>query len=103
MPSRRWTNSTCWKVPEKPSVGFFIAIVSYQPDVATGKVDHGFVEAINAQITENLGIDESRACYEVDGPDATCYKPKLVMQFDSAKHNDLDLGRSYTMGAAGGT
>lgn len=71
--------------------------------MATGKVDRGFVEAINAQIKENLGIDEIGVCYEVDGPDATCYKPKPRMQFDAARHNDLDLGCSYMMGAGGGT
>ena len=31
------------------AAGFFIAVLSNQPDVATGKVDRGFVEAINAQ------------------------------------------------------
>lgn len=80
------------------AAGFFIAVVSNQPDAATGKVNRGLVEAINAQIKENPGIDESRVCYEVDDPDATCYKPKPRMQLDSAKHNGLDLGRSHMVG-----
>ncbi|MGH6661321.1 MAG: HAD hydrolase-like protein [Rhodospirillales bacterium] len=45
-----------------------------------------------------MGIDEIRLCDEVDGPDATCYKPKPGMLLDSAKHNDLDLGRGYMVG-----
>ena len=37
------------------AAGFFIAVLSNQPDVATGKVDRGFVEAINAQIQVKPG------------------------------------------------
>ena len=47
---------------------------------------------------EDLAVDEIRVCYEVDGPDATCYKPKLGMLLDAAEENGIDLKSSYMVG-----
>lgn len=78
--------------------GFLNIVVSNQPDVVTGKTERAVVEAINSKLMEDLAIDEIRVCYEVDGPDATCYKPRPGMLLDAAKKHDIDLGRSYMVG-----
>ena len=78
--------------------GFLVIVVSNQPDVATGKVERAVVEAINAKLMEDLAIDEIRVCYEVDGPDATCYKPRPGMILDAAGKHYIDLSRSYMIG-----
>lgn len=78
--------------------GFLTIVVSNQPDVVTGKVERAVVEAINDRLMKDLAIDEIRVCYEVDGPEATCYKPKPGMLLDAADAHAIDLEHSYMVG-----
>ena len=64
----------------------------------TGKIERTVVEAINMRLLSDLAIDEIRVCYEVDGPEATCYKPRPGMLLDAARKHDIDLALSYMVG-----
>ncbi|MFQ5764268.1 MAG: D-glycero-alpha-D-manno-heptose-1,7-bisphosphate 7-phosphatase [Rhodospirillales bacterium] len=78
--------------------GFLIIVVSNQPDAVTGKVTRAFVEVVNAELMDRLAIDEIKVCYEVNGPDAICYKPRPRMLLDAAEDHGIDLGRSFMVG-----
>lgn len=75
--------------------GFMMIVISNQPDVAAGKVTRDTVEAINADLMENLNLDEIKTCYDSTAP---CYKPKPGMLMEAAVDHDIDLGRSYLVG-----
>jgi D-glycero-D-manno-heptose 1,7-bisphosphate phosphatase len=78
--------------------GFFLVVVSNQPDVARGAVDRNVVDAINERLMELLPIDEMRVCYHDDRDFCSCRKPLPGMLVDAASAHDLDLAGSYMIG-----
>ena len=80
------------------SAGLMTIVVTNQPDVARGLVSRAEVDAIHERLMDTLPIDAIRACFEVDGPDARCYKPLPTMLVDSAGEFGVDLSASYMVG-----
>jgi D-glycero-D-manno-heptose 1,7-bisphosphate phosphatase len=78
--------------------GFLLVVVTNQPDVATGKTPRAVVEAINARLRDILPIDDVRVCWETDGPDCRCYKPKPGLLLDAARDHGIELGASWMVG-----
>jgi D-glycero-D-manno-heptose 1,7-bisphosphate phosphatase len=78
--------------------GFFIAVVTNQPDVARGRQTLDTVESINAYLGAQLGIDDFRTCYHDDSHDCACRKPKPGLLTDAAAIQGLDLRRSFMIG-----
>jgi len=92
-------------LPEAPAAlraldeaDFLLIVVTNQPDVARGLVGREVVEAMHRKLLETLPIDAIKACYEIDGPASTCYKPKPGMLLEAANEHDIDLARSYMVG-----
>lgn len=79
-------------------LGFLAIVATNQPDVARGLVPRAEVEAMHAKIVRELGVDDIRACFEVEGPDAHCYKPRPGMLLAAASAFGIDLSRSYMIG-----
>lgn len=80
------------------SAGFRLVIATNQPDVARGLQSRAVIDAMHARIRDELGIDDIRVCFEIDGPDCRCYKPKPGMLLDAAADHDIALDRSYMVG-----
>jgi len=80
------------------AAGFLNIVVTNQPDVVTGRTTRETADAIHRALMAALPIDAIKACYEVDGPDATCYKPKPGMLIEAVAEHDIDLARSYMVG-----
>ena len=78
--------------------GFFLVVVSNQPDVARGAVERDVVDTINQHLMESLPIDEMRVCYHDDGDFCACRKPRPGLLVDAASVHDLDLAGSYMVG-----
>src|SRR5262249_4553884 len=79
--------------------GFFLIVVTNQPDVARGKTTREAVEAINALIARELpAIDRFVVCYHDNDDHCDCRKPRPGMLLASAKDLNIDLGRSYMIG-----
>lgn len=83
---------------ELRDAGFLLIVVTNQPDVARGTQTRETVEAMHARLLDELPLDEIRGCYETDGPDCTCYKPKPGMVLAAAATHGIDLGASYLVG-----
>lgn len=78
--------------------GLLTIVVTNQPDVARGLVSRVEVDAIHDLLQRVLPIDAIYACFEVDGPEARCYKPLPAMLVDSAEEFGIDLETSYMVG-----
>jgi D-glycero-D-manno-heptose 1,7-bisphosphate phosphatase len=78
--------------------GFLLIVVTNQPEVARGRLRREVVEAMHRRLREELPLDDIKACYEVDGPASTCYKPKPGMLLEAARERDIDLAQSYMVG-----
>jgi len=80
------------------AVGYFLIVVTNQPDVARGTTRRETVEEINAVLTTELPIDEIRTCYHDDDNRCICRKPKPGAIVDAAKQYDIDLSSSFMVG-----
>jgi D-glycero-D-manno-heptose 1,7-bisphosphate phosphatase len=78
--------------------GFFLIVITNQPDVARGTQTKEEVEAIHSYLVSQLPIGDILVCYHDDRDDCPCRKPKpgLILQA-SAKHS-IDLSSSFVIG-----
>ena len=77
--------------------GFFLIVVSNQPDVARGVTSQSTVEAINDYLAERLPLDRVITCYD-DGNESRRRKPRPDMLIEGAKEFDADLTKSFMVG-----
>lgn len=78
--------------------GFLLIVATNQPDVASGKQRREVVEAMHRKLREALPLDDIKACYELDSPTSTRYKPKPGMLLEASQEWNIDLTRSYMVG-----
>jgi D-glycero-D-manno-heptose 1,7-bisphosphate phosphatase len=77
------------------SAGYQLVVVTNQPDVARGDQRRDVVEAMNAELSAHLPIDEFRVCYHDDRDACGCRKPQPGLLTQAPVH---DLGRSVIVG-----
>lgn len=78
--------------------GFWLVVVTNQPDVARGRQTQAGVEAIHAVLQAQLPLDDIRVCYH-DAPDGCdCRKPAPGLLLAAAQAHGLDLGASAMIG-----
>jgi D-glycero-D-manno-heptose 1,7-bisphosphate phosphatase len=83
------------------ATGFFLVVVTNQPDVGRGTLDRATVEAIHAEMRCRLPLDLVKVCYhagEKYGEPCGCRKPKPGMVFDAARELGIDLATSFLVG-----
>jgi len=80
------------------NAGFRLIMVTNQPDVARGKIGRDTVEAMNARLRTDLGLDATLVCYHDDHDGCECRKPKPGMLMEAAGQFGLDLKASYMVG-----
>jgi D-glycero-D-manno-heptose 1,7-bisphosphate phosphatase len=78
--------------------GFLTIVATNQPDVARGLQPRTVVEAMHDRLKRACPVDAIYACFEEDGPDCRCYKPKPGMLLEAAADFGIDLGASYVVG-----
>src|SRR5690348_14358861 len=66
------------------TLGFFLVVVTNQPDVARGTQTRATVDAINGALSARLPLDAIYVC-EHDGDGCHCRKPKPGMLTDAAR------------------
>jgi len=77
---------------------FEIVVVTNQPDVARGVTSRDSVEAINAFLGKELGIQHFSICIHEDSNGCDCRKPKPGLILSAAKEFDIDLTKSFMVG-----
>jgi D-glycero-D-manno-heptose 1,7-bisphosphate phosphatase len=80
------------------AAGYLLIVVTNQPDVARGTQSRGEVEAIHAELTALLPIDDVRACYHDDADRCACRKPAPGMIVDAARAYGVALEASVMVG-----
>jgi D-glycero-D-manno-heptose 1,7-bisphosphate phosphatase len=80
------------------SAGLPLAVVTNQPDVATGRTTRANVDAIHRRLCDELSIDHLEACFHVDADACDCRKPKPGMLLSAAKRLGIDPKRSFMVG-----
>ncbi|MEO5337796.1 MAG: HAD family hydrolase [Magnetospirillum sp. WYHS-4] len=78
--------------------GFFLVVVTNQPDVARGDLDRAVVETMHARLLDWLPLDAVRTCWHDDRDGCSCRKPKPGLLLDAAADFAIDLAASYMVG-----
>lgn len=78
--------------------GYFLVVVTNQPDVARGIVAKENVEEINDFLALNLPLDDFRTCYHDSADLCGCRKPQPGALLSAARLHGIDLTASYMVG-----
>jgi D-glycero-D-manno-heptose 1,7-bisphosphate phosphatase len=82
--------------------GFFLVVVTNQPDVGRGTQSRELVEAMHGKLREAVPfLDAIEICYHAGsshGQPCDCRKPKPGMLLRAAANHAIDLGRSFFIG-----
>jgi len=79
-------------------LGYYLFIISNQPDISRGFIEEGTTEKINQIIYKKLPIDEIITCPHDDAHNCNCRKPKPGMINILAKKYDIDKTKSFLIG-----
>ncbi len=83
---------------EISSMGYYLFIVSNQPDISRGYIEAGTIEKINNIIYEHLPIQEILVCPHDDKHNCYCRKPRPGMLIELSKKWGIDLKTSFLIG-----
>ncbi len=78
--------------------GFWVIVVTNQPDVATGVQRREVVEAMHRRLTDAALCDEVKVCFHTDADHCACRKPLPGMLLEAAQQWQIDLQRSFMVG-----
>jgi D-glycero-D-manno-heptose 1,7-bisphosphate phosphatase len=78
--------------------GFFLVVVTNQPDVARGTSTRADVERIHRHLASHLPLDDFFTCYHDDSDGCDCRKPLPGLLVKAAAQYGIDLARSYMVG-----
>jgi len=79
-------------------LGFTLAIVTNQPDVARGKIPLLLADTVTAMIASCMGIKHSYSCYHDDSDHCCCRKPNPGLIYAAAYDLDADMSHSVMIG-----
>lgn len=80
------------------SRGFFLCVVTNQPDVARGSQSLGVVEAMHDILRQRLALSHFYTCYHDDADHCSCRKPQPGLLLKAAEDHGLSLEGSYMIG-----
>jgi D-glycero-D-manno-heptose 1,7-bisphosphate phosphatase len=78
--------------------GYLTVVVTNQPDVKRGITTKEVVEASNARLKLELGLDAVLTCFHDDDDRCDCRKPKPGLLLQARATYGLDLARSFMIG-----
>ena len=85
-------------VKEIKSAGFFIVVVTNQPDIGNGFVDSEEIELMHTELKDKLPIDDIFTCPHSQKAGCSCRKPKPGLLYKASKIYNLDLVSSWMVG-----
>lgn len=78
--------------------GYFLVVVTNQPDVARGRQTREAVEQMHRRLRSELPLDDVLTCYHDDADDCECRKPLPGLIKRAEQLHGIDLRRSYMIG-----
>lgn len=85
-------------IKQLKQLGWFIFVVTNQPDIARGTQSMDIVDAMHKVITLAMPIDQIWVCPHDDADQCKCRKPKPGALQSLARSHDIDLSQSYMVG-----
>lgn len=79
-------------------MGFFLIVVTNQPDVSRGTTSQDFVKQLNRILLRQLPIDEVLLCYHDDVDHCDCRKPLPGLFYQARDRFGIRLDASYMVG-----
>jgi len=79
-------------------MGYFLFVVTNQPDIAKGIISYSIVKTMNDEIQDKLPIDEIKICPHIDSDNCNCRKPKPGMIISLANKWEINLKHSFLIG-----
>jgi D-glycero-D-manno-heptose 1,7-bisphosphate phosphatase len=79
------------------AAGYYLVMVTNQPDIARGSIPASMVETANAGIVGRLDLDLAVTCPHDDADECDCRKPKPGLLQRGATSLGVDLDRSSFM------
>ncbi len=83
---------------ELKDAGYWLVIVTNQPDVARGSTPKAFVDSMNDWLKAKLPLDDILTCFHDDADQCDCRKPKPGLLQAASRRLDIDLKGSYMVG-----
>lgn len=80
------------------AAGYRLIVVTNQPDVGAGIVEHAVVEAMHEQLLRELPVDDIEVCYHTRQDGCDCRKPKPGMLLRAAQRHSIDCANSIMVG-----
>jgi D-glycero-D-manno-heptose 1,7-bisphosphate phosphatase len=94
-------------LPEAPEAcrrlkqaGYFLIVVTNQPEVGRGTMKQEIVEAMHAKLGRELPIDRVEVCYHPGHgmSQCDCRKPRIGLLISAARELNLNFTRSWMVG-----
>ena len=79
-------------------LGYYLIIITNQPDVARKKIKKQAVLDINNQISQMMPIDDIFVCFHDNNDMCDCRKPKPGNIFRAQEKYKIELSESYMIG-----
>lgn len=80
------------------ALGYLALVVSNQPDVARGLLQHEELDRMTVRMREAVAVDDVAVCTHDDDDGCNCRKPRPGMLTDLAARWGVDLSRSFMVG-----
>ena len=80
------------------NAGYFLIVITNQPDVARGKTKIETVEVMNQYLKDSLAIDHFFTCYHDDIENCNCRKPKPGSFLKAAEQYNINISSSFMIG-----
>ena len=77
--------------------GYWLVMVTNQPDIARGRVSREVVDAVNTAVCEIVGIDLVLVCPHDDADACHCRKPEPGLLLEGAQRCNVPLDRASVM------
>jgi D-glycero-D-manno-heptose 1,7-bisphosphate phosphatase len=80
------------------ALGFLTIVATNQPDIATGKLAQGELDAMHRGLAGSMRLDDILVCPHVDADQCTCRKPKPGLLLEAVRRHNIDLKASFMVG-----
>ena len=80
------------------SAGFFIVVITNQPDIGNGLVDIKEINVMHEFLKKELPIDYIEICPHSQTSNCNCRKPKPGLIFSAVDKHKIDLSKSWLIG-----
>tara|TARA_B100000787_G_C16195201_1_gene300285 strand:- start:2202 stop:2729 length:528 start_codon:yes stop_codon:yes gene_type:complete len=78
--------------------GYFLIVITNQPDISRKLISKKFVEVINTIIKKKYCLDKIYVCPHSDLDNCSCRKPKNGLILEAKKDYNLDLNSCFMIG-----